>query len=168
MTGPMAVGKSTVAGKVAMSNDSVLLSFGDLVRAEAQQRDLSRDRATLQELGQELHTRWGPRGLSEALLQERRADVVIEGVRHLDVLEALHALMPDLVVVFLTAPPDVLDERWTARGATGARTAATIHGVESELDLLRNHASVIIDTAQISSDAAAQMITVAARATVAT
>lgn len=159
----MAVGKSTVARGIAEQNDGLLLSFGDLVRSEAQRRALDGDRATLQELGQRLHAAWGPRVLSEALLQQRRADIVIEGVRHLDVLEALRELLPDLVVAYLTAPPEVLDERWVLRGATDPRAKATRHQVESELTLLRDHASVVIDTAQISANVAAEMIAVAAR-----
>lgn len=57
VAGPMAVGKSTVARTIATFNDGVLLSFGELVRAEAQRRNLGSDRATLQEVGQELHSK---------------------------------------------------------------------------------------------------------------
>lgn len=159
----MAVGKSTVARKVASCSDSVLLSFGDLVRAEAQRRSLNGDRATLQGVGQELHARLGPRGLSEALLKRRRSGVVIEGVRHVDVLKALRELLPNLVMAYLTAPPAVLDERWALRGTTNPRDKATRHQLESELNLLRDHASIVIDTAQISAEVAAEMILVAAR-----
>lgn len=89
--------------------------------------------------------------------------MVVEGVRHLDVLEALSELLPDLVVAYLTAPPEVLDERWALRGTTDPRDVATRHQVERELYLLRDRASIVIDTARISARTAADVIGLVAR-----
>lgn len=162
LTGPMASGKSSIARQVADECDARVLSFGDLVRAEAERRGLAEDRSTLQNLGQELFASEGPLGMSEMLLEDRRADVIVEGVRHVQVLEALNELLPDLVFVYLTAPASVLDERWSTRGAVAPRRDATAHAVEAELSELRELAAISIDTSQVEVSRAARIILAAA------
>lgn len=162
LTGPMASGKSSIARQIADDSGAQVLAFGDLVRAEAERRGLAGDRVTLQDLGQELFASLGPLGMSEMLLEDRRADVIIEGVRHLQVLQSLNQLLPDLVFVYLTAPASVLDERWSARGASALRQAATAHAVEAELSELRELAAITVDTSQVEMFRAARIILAAA------
>ena len=162
LTGPMASGKSTIARHLADVTGEPPLSFGNLIRAEAQRLGLAGDRATLQDLGQRLVSTLGPLRMSEILLRDRRANVIIEGVRHLQVLEALNQLLPDLLFVYLAAPTSVLDDRWAARGTSAARKGATAHKVEGELELLRHRAAIAIDTSQVGVSRAVRIILAAA------
>lgn len=160
----MAAGKSTVARLVSEQTGAELLSFGDLVRAEAARLNLGNDRQALQELGQALYLERGPVGMSNSLLGDRRANVIIEGVRHLDVLHALGQILPDLMFIYLTATEVALDERWRTRGVPGGRAEAAAHAVESDLAALRPHAAMILDTSQLSAELISQLLARAAKA----
>jgi adenylate kinase family enzyme len=158
----MASGKTTIARHVADEIGGSVLSFGDLVRSEAQRLGLTGDRATLQGLGQRLFSTLGPLGMSKMLLQDCGATPIIEGVRHVQVLEALNQLLPNLVFVYLTAPASVLDDRWATRGTPNARQDATAHSVEAQLNQLRDRAAIAIDTSQVGVSQATQIILAAA------
>ncbi|TDX04021.1 AAA family ATPase [Kribbella sp. VKM Ac-2566] len=162
LAGPMAAGKTTIGRIVAAETDCLMLSFGSLVRQEAQRRGLPDDRVTLQGLGQTLLETLGARGMSEALVASHRTNVIIEGVRHVEVLDALLEMLDRPLFVYLTAPTAVLDSRWNDRGATLQRDDATDHVIESEQAGLQARAAITIDTSQMPASTASRIIAAAA------
>lgn len=159
----MAVGKSTVAAAVAAARGAPLLAFGDLIRREAKARGIGGDRASLQNLGQELYLSLGAAGMCTALLDGYDENVIIDGVRHVEVLQSLQAQRPGLVLAYLTAGLADLDDRWIARHDSTYRQQMATHAVESELDALRLMATVVIDTSAVTADVAAAAIDILAR-----
>lgn len=158
LSGPMAVGKSSVARALAADYGLTVLSFGELVRAEARSRQQSEDRPALQELGQRIVRDWGPTEMVDRLLAGRREDVVIDGVRHLSVLVALKDRLPQLLYVFLHTDEAELARRWTQRGDLDRGPDVKTHGVEQELSQLQASATASLNTSEFSPDALAQII----------
>jgi adenylate kinase len=150
LSGYMSAGKSTVARDLAQRGHLEVLSFGDLVRDEAERRGGANDRDSLQHLGQALMKELGAAGMVDHLIGQRTSHLVIDGVRHIDVLEELSRRMPDLVFAFFIAPENVLIERWQKRGDAGSRAVAVNHPVEAELGQLRERAALVLDTSRLS------------------
>lgn len=159
----MAAGKSTIAATLAAQRGAQMLAFGDLVRREAEARGVGTDRASLQDFGQELYLSLGAEGMSAALLDGYDENVVIDGVRHVEVLRALQSLRPGIVLVYLSAESATLNDRWSARQDSASRERVVNHAVESELDRLRLMATMTIDTSAITAKVAAATIDTLAR-----
>lgn len=107
-------GKSTLAAGLALRLGGAVASFGDAVRRRATDLGLdATDRATLMELGQ----RWAtedPRELSREVLgsdQSRPDLLIVDGVRHVDVLDELRRFVPRFYLVYLSVPEDVVISR---------------------------------------------------------
>lgn len=159
LSGMMAAGKSTVCDQLRSGHGFTVLAFGDVVRAEADRRGVDRsDRAVLQSLGQALFHELGSNGLVDRLLADIDEDVVVDGVRHLAVLERLRERLPTLVYAFLAADQSELDRRWQLRGDSVARIQVATHQVEAELGELRDHADVVFNTGSLTAPAIAAML----------
>jgi dephospho-CoA kinase len=160
----MGAGKSSVADQLKARHQFSIRSFGDVVRAEATARGLAADsRTVLQDLGQELISSIGPKGMVERVLARSSTRLAIDGVRHPQVLTELTARLPDLVFVYLVASDDSLSQRWRSRGDQASRPAVSGHAVEAEVAQLQNSASLVIRTEAFSPEAVADVIASAAR-----
>ena len=102
---------------------------GIYLRHLAAQRDLeSTDRGTLQDLGQQLVTP-NPCAFLEGMLAwagyRAGQDLVLEGLRHVSVLEALKAhgieCADPVVLIYIETPADLRARRLTERGETADR-----------------------------------------------
>ncbi|GJJ16332.1 AAA family ATPase [Mycolicibacterium mageritense] len=163
LSGMMAAGKSTVSEALRVDHGFTVLAFGDVVRVEADHRGIPRsDRAALQSLGQSLFDELGADGLVGRLMEGATGDVVIDGVRHIAVLESLRTRLPSMIFGFLQADTEELDRRWRRRGESAARSDIAAHAVEGELDQLRDRADVVFDTASLTAAAIAAMLSAAA------
>ncbi len=159
LSGMMAAGKSTVCSHLHSDHGFAVLAFGDVVRAEADRRGVDRsDRAVLQSLGQALFHELGANGLVDRLLVDIDEDVVIDGVRHLAVLDRLRDRLPSLVYAFLQADQSELDRRWQLRGDAAARIQVAAHEVEAELSELRDRADVVFNSGSLTAPAIAAML----------
>ena len=164
LAGEMGSGKSAVAGHLRAAHGFQIRGFGDVVRAQARARGIpSDDRIALQDLGQELVETLGAAWMVERVSQPPSSKLVIDGVRHVNVLDALVEGHPDLVFVFLSADPESLDRRWHGRGDTGERAVAAAHPVEAELAALYERASLVIRTEDFAPAQVAEVIAAAAR-----
>ena len=163
LAGDMGSGKSTVAEALAATHGFALRSFGEVVREEARSRGFDPTRRqVLQDLGQELFTAIGAGGLVDRVLIPASSQLVIDGVRHLEVLLELRARIPDLVFVFLSAADESLDDRWTERGDEAERAESARHVVEAEVTDLRSMADYVIQTEHFEPARIAEMIAAAA------
>lgn len=135
-SGPPGSGKTSLTRALAAERQGVRLGFGDFVRERARTMGLPARRATWQELGSALKRELGPQGLCQAVLEFSDVDVAVrpvfwDGVRHLEVLEALRQMYaPTAVRLAYLIPPSEADV------GTGLEAEA---GNEHELHSLISH-----------------------------
>lgn len=125
-SGGIASGKSTLSEAVAQTLGCPRVSFGAYIREEAKRRGLSSDRATLQELGEEL-VRKDTDGLCSAVLAQVAwspgSAIVVDGVRHVGVAERLRTLAKPALfkLVHVAADGSTRAFRLAARGESAER-----------------------------------------------
>ena len=159
LSGMMAAGKSTICEVLRADHGFTILAFGDVVRAEADRCQIDRsDRGALQSLGQTLFQELGADGLVDRLLLSTDADIVIDGVRHVAVLEHLRTRLPSLVFAFLQVDQAELDRRWQTRGDSAVRRQVAAHAVEGELGQLRDRADIVFNTGSFAAPVIATML----------
>jgi dephospho-CoA kinase len=150
LAGPIAAGKTTIALDLASQLGAPMVSFGDEVRSVAAKRGLPTDRATLQDVGEELiATGW--ESFCRAVLAQAPwrpgQSLVIDGIRHLGAITTLRRLVTpsSLAIVFLEASADARRPRLTARGTTQHESlAADAHRNEVELQSVREAADLVL------------------------
>lgn len=112
LAGRIGSGKSTIVRQLSHRLDGVSASFGDYVRAEARSRGLAGSREELQGLGDLLISEYGWDLFCRKVLLHCGWDpgsaVVIDGVRHVEVVASLRRLVAPsrFVLVYVT-----IDER---------------------------------------------------------
>jgi dephospho-CoA kinase len=152
VSGEIAAGKTSIARALADRLPAVYASFGDVVRREAVTRDLPLRRKVLQDLGAKIVAELGPEGLVEELLREISAlestNVVVEGVRHLAVDDALRAVgaASGYHLIFVDTPEPVRAARLAARGELGSGLAELeSHPTERDVHrALRERAEIVV------------------------
>jgi cytidylate kinase len=148
--GGLGSGKSTLSSSVATALGWPRTSFGTYVRSVAAVRELPDDREALQELGAELMRTIGPDGLTEATLKtvgwNSGDDIVLDGVRHEAVLEAVCSLAP-CIFVFIAVSRPVRAERLALEGRLDDDLAhVEQHSTEAEVESrLRPRADLVLD-----------------------
>jgi dephospho-CoA kinase len=122
-SGSIASGKSTLSGAVAAALHCPRASFGDYVRSVARSQGLSESRAVLQKIGADLVEK-DVAGFSLAVLAQANwqpgQTMVIDGVRHVDVLDCLRQIVAPnkLYLVFVTVDEATRSERISDRDAS--------------------------------------------------
>lgn len=150
---PMGAGSSDVIRRAAESLNVRYASFGKYVSKEADKRGLAISRETLQDLGQSLVDS-DVQGFCSNVLQEcgwqSGTPLVIDGVRHLRVLDALKTIVEPckFAPVFLNIGSH--DTRWTKTELPHTKPLDQLakHPTEHELAALRERAGVIISCEQ--------------------
>lgn len=137
--GPMASGKTTISRAVAETLGWPWAGFGAYIRAEAQRRGLQGDRTSLQQLGDALLAE-GEEAFCKGVLAEAGwvsgTPLVLDGVRHATVVNALHVLITPqpLVLVYVAITDDVRAARLGARGVDAdAQQLHDAHATESDV-----------------------------------
>ena len=118
LTGMPGSGKSVVA-EVAREMGFNVVSMGDAVRAEARRRGLEPTGPNMRSLMFELRSERGPAAVAELcfpLIDEAGPEVLIEGVRSLEEVEAFRARYGQAVLVAVHSSPRTRFERLRARG----------------------------------------------------
>ena len=121
IAGLMASGKSAISRALASRLGWPRVSFGDEIRAVARERGRNDDLPVLQEIGAELVSQ-DPYGLCRRVLNsstwEPRMPVIIDGVRHVDVLDALRSIVAPqhLYLVLIDTPVERRRARLRKRG----------------------------------------------------
>ncbi|MGA0603920.1 AAA family ATPase [Caulobacter sp. KR2-114] len=155
LAGAIGSGKSTLANALAAVRESRCASFGSYVRHLVDERGLDvNDRTVLQDVGHE-RVETDARVFLDDTLQwaghHPAGELVLDGVRHLKILAALHARARELndptVLVYLDTPVDVRHARVASRGKTLEQILEDErHPAERDLyEGLRNAADLRLD-----------------------
>lgn len=160
LAGQSTAGKTTVALELQNLAGLPRVAFGDYVRKVAAERGISSDRKALQDLGLELLQQ--PQAFCEAVLAQagdwkKLQLLIIEGVRHVAILEILKELyFPDRIfLAYLDAPKELLFSR---RTALGEAPDLDRHTVESDIEKLRLKADIVIDTTRPAEQTARELL----------
>lgn len=139
-------GKSVLSTKLAKKLDARRVGFGDLIRREATERGVAGERTDLQEVGQELLDRVGAEALVAMVLDPVAAEpsVIVDGVRHVSVAEALAPKADDFLLVYVEAPDDVRAARLATRDDELPIEVLDRHATERELPLLKERAQLVV------------------------
>jgi dephospho-CoA kinase len=150
IAGAIGSGKSELSHALTRELDAVRLSFGDFVRREAEARGVEPTRENLQQLGEQLIDELGAPDLVRRVLSERPpADLlVIDGVRHLAVDEALRKIASQYVLVFVAVDDETRHRRLVEREGQNIDLAALDqHSTEREVPSLPERAAAVVDGA---------------------
>jgi adenylate kinase family enzyme len=157
VAGRTRAGKTTLATALSHELDLPQTSFSSYVRATAVSRQLGATRQVLQDLGAEMIERLGPRGFVEGALDHAGltpddAPFVIEGVRHVTVLEAMREVAAPLPVtlIYLAVSDEERNRRLAAEGISAAEGSQwEKHSTEYDvLHRLQAEADLVIDADQ--------------------
>lgn len=138
-SGKIGSGKTAISSELARSMGCHRVSFGEYVRSVARQRGLLESREVLQSVGEALLTS-DAEGFCRAVLAqsnwERGLSLVIDGVRHQQVVDVLRRLVAPMrfVLVFVVADDQLRDSRLSTR-SVGASISMEIesHSTEREV-----------------------------------
>lgn len=151
LSGRTGSGKTSLGHRLSSELGLVRASFGDYVRAAASERGESDDRATLQSVGEQLIGDLGPLEFSRRVLTSSGwrtgSGLVVDGVRHITVLEALSSLvMPQrLRLIYLSVDAAHRLDRLAHRGA-GETNLAKVdqHSTEVDVPVLASRADLVL------------------------
>lgn len=148
-SGGIASGKTTLSRRVASALGCKWASFGDFIRTEAERRNLPLSREVLQDLGQSLvdadvlqfclnflaAQEWSP-----------RENLIVDGLRHLEVLSAMKRLAGDVRLIFVYADFNTREARLATRGEIDLHKLES-HVVEEQNEgPLREESQLIVDS----------------------
>ena len=163
LCGRMGAGKTTLAAQLSQDSNQVeIISFGDFVRSQVASQGLEPSRGNLQNLGQETYEEHGPANFIDLVLQWKNPQKEIhlfEGVRHLEVWNAIVRRYENAHLIYLELDAQHQRERLQKRGDTEtlSNSGFANHIVESEYDLLREQASLIVNSPTSTDMAIAQI-----------
>lgn len=142
LSGRIGSGKTSVSSAFASAHHSAVTGFGAFVRAEAGARGLdSTRREVLQDLGEELISMRGNDWLCRQVIAtanwKRDRDLVIDGVRHVSVFEAIKLIVAPTTALLVHLQLDFrgeLDSRGERRGiAPLSRPELEAHSTERDV-----------------------------------
>jgi dephospho-CoA kinase len=139
--GGIGSGKSTVARAIAARFGCPIASFGDYVRSVLKRNGENPSRAALQRTSEQLIATLGWEGLTRNVLAEtpwaKNRCLVVDGVRHPDVIKALKLVAAPLpvLVIYLDVEPQVRAARVAARDNLSSDDLAKFdrHSTESSV-----------------------------------
>ena len=157
LSGPICAGKSTLARGLSAELCADILSTRELLH----QLTNTRDRATLQDLGEALDRQYGHHWMTRPALRQRaelpsESLLIIDAVRTLDQLSGLR-LGAHVLHVHLTAPDPVLEGRYEQRvrraiSELSAYGAVRSSPTEAAVEALARVADVVLRTDALSID----------------
>ena len=148
-------GKTTVASGIAQHTDGIVASFGAYVRTKAPQ---DADPIALADRGAQLLASLGPERLVYETIAAAGWDgsrtLIIEGIRHVSVLDILLRRFPQLRLVFIDAPSDLRSQRLHDRDGLdrNAITKLHTHSTEFGVEALRGRADLVVDGSIANGD----------------
>lgn len=152
-SGSIGSGKSTLSFRLSKELNCKYASFGDYVRKQAIMVGISNPtRAQLQEIGERLISN-GVKDFCQAVLQdigwESGKPLVIDGVRHFDVLENLSKIFypHKLFLIYLEVDEKTRIDRLVGRGRDEILQEEAEHSTEIEVrETLREKADCVVNS----------------------
>lgn len=166
LAGQIASGKSTVAKAVAAAIPCPHVSFGNYVRSVAKRKQIYDDRNALQDLGQYLLETKGAEQFCIDVLDSEAPDyvpgddLIIEGVRHVEVTEALTRLVYPAAFALVFVLVDDLTRRQRLALRDGKGDAVNLAKVDSHATERQVHGELRnrADLALISTRASGELV----------
>ncbi len=145
LAGQIASGKSTIAKALALAMRCPQVSFGRYVRNFARMAGYDEDRQTLQDLGQDLLRERGTEQFCIDVLRSEAPDfipgmdLVVDGVRHVKVADALTSLTypSRFALVFIRVDERTRQRRLELREGEDRQTLRNADNHETERDVGR-------------------------------
>jgi adenylate kinase family enzyme len=153
---PIKAGKTTISTRVAISLSAPRVSFGDYLRNVARELGLEPTREALQNLGDQLVTR-NVRGFCKDVLEQQPWEVgkplIIDGVRHIEVLDTLARLLSPArgYLIYINVDPTTQAERLKTDPLPHEQTLDELqqHPTEAQVrKRLRDRAALVLDGTQ--------------------
>ena len=164
-SGRIKSGKTTIARRVADELNVPFASFGDYLRTVAAARGLdSSDRTILQDLGQELFESDLSRFCTDVLFAagwEKGMCVVIDGIRHVQVLVELNKILEpvQLKLVYISISGEVQAQRIKESGSRYSVDVVESHSTEVDvMDGLNELAELHFDGGTVLKTTAARIV----------
>lgn len=155
IAGQTGSGKTTLAQELKKTLQAELVSFGAFVRAQALERGLSLERSTLLELGETLIEEHGPEEfvarvvlfhLRDVFLGHQPTLLVVEGIRHVEIWEAIQRQYQKTYLVYLDVPETIRVRRVQERDSIDSASAFKIlhHSMEKGVRKLLSRADLVV------------------------
>ena len=140
-SGRIASGKSAISKALAADIGCRRVSFGDYVRKMAAEQGLAPTREVLQSLGEELEAadvKRFCRAVIDSAKWQSGSSLVIDGIRHVQVLKSLRSLVEPtpLILVFVEADDSVRTSRLAERGEGEDVRLGSVESHSTERDVL--------------------------------
>jgi dephospho-CoA kinase len=140
-SGRIASGKSAISKALAADMGCRRVSFGDYVRKVAAERGLAPSREVLQSLGEELEAadvNRFCRAVIDLAEWQSGSSLVIDGIRHVQVLESLRRLVEPtpLILVFVEADDSLRISRLAERGEGEDGRLGSVESHSTEQDVI--------------------------------
>lgn len=154
-------GKTTIASAVTQHTRGTLASFGAYVRTKAPR---GVDPVTLADLGAQLLATLGPEQLVRRTIEAAGWDgsgpLIVEGIRHVDVLDVLLTYSSQFRLIFIDTPEGVRQQRLQERDGLRASAIATLqsHSTEAGVESLRSRADLVVDASSEQGDGTARAV----------
>lgn len=165
ISGHIASGKTELTRLLEEKYGFDLIKTSQYLKSVSQKNEPEKTRLHLQELGDKLDKETDGRWVRDylafhAIINNASFKVVVDAVRIESQISAIRELLGSRVVhAHLTAPREVLEERFERRKREGHRTGeplsfseATMNKTESEIENLKNEADLVIDTSRCDSE----------------
>jgi dephospho-CoA kinase len=157
LAGHKGSGKSTIAAALAQEFRGTVASFGQYVRQHA----ATNNAIELADLGAQLLSNQGPEHFLQNAIAasgwDRQRTLVIEGIRHTKILDAVRTQFPTAHIVFITTPNAERAQRLERRDALPARVIQQLaeHSTEVEVQDLACRADQVVDGTSTAEEIAA-------------
>jgi len=157
LSGKISSGKSTVADFINKNYNFPIVSFGAYLKSYCLSKNLPTTRETLQNVGEKLIQKDPERFLINVInFNTEKSDIIIlDGVRHKIILEALNKLINNVIVIYIETDFNTRSIRYLSRKKSTDNTShynnlivADNHPVESEIDILKTFSHITIDSSK--------------------
>lgn len=155
ISGKIASGKTTLANRLVSEFNAKYISFGTYVRYEATQRGIELSRENLQNLGEYIINKDGYINFTLNVFnhfidssQYNNEIIVIEGVRHIEVLKEIKRISRNNVTIFLNTNKNQLYKNVRYRDAINDKMLNKFlcHNVESEIMSIKKIADITLSS----------------------